>query len=237
MLKKTNVSYPVKISNNPLYDLIVFKSHYFPKNYVYLLVDRYSKQAAVIDPSWVYNEIIRYLENENITLKYIFITHHHADHINLVNRLQKKYTVQVFAHKDELPLFPSGMSYVTGLEHNESIYLDYLVITCLHTPGHTIGSACYLTNSHLFSGDTVFTEGCGLCSSEEMAAKMYDSFQYLKNNLTNNIMICPGHSYSERHIEPFSYHLTSNIYFQFDEPQKFINYRLRKNQKNLFRFV
>ena len=96
------------------------------------------------------------------------------------------------------------------------------------------GDVAWLHNA---SGDTVFTEGCGLCSSEEMAAKMYDSFQYLKNNLTNNIMICPGHSYSERHIEPFSYHLTSNIYFQFDEPQKFINYRLRKNQKNLFRFV
>ena len=49
-------------------------------NYSYLIIDEENKNACVVDPSEA-KPIIKYLEKNNIELKYILNTHHHYDHV------------------------------------------------------------------------------------------------------------------------------------------------------------
>jgi hydroxyacylglutathione hydrolase len=69
-------------------------------------------------------------------------------------------------------------------------------ITFVHTPGHTPGSQCFLTNGCLVSGDTLFLDGCGRTdfpgSSPE---QMYDSLTQLAK-LPEETVVYPGHKYS-----------------------------------------
>ncbi|WP_268964163.1 MBL fold metallo-hydrolase, partial [Paenibacillus sinensis] len=71
-------------------------------------------------------------------------------------------------------------------------------ITCILTPGHTYGSACYLTSDHLFTGDTVFIEGCGLCDTVGGdPEQMFHSIQRIKSAINPMVQIFPGHSYGK----------------------------------------
>ncbi|WP_207642628.1 MBL fold metallo-hydrolase [Ruminiclostridium josui] len=107
----------------------------------------------------------------------------------------------------------------------------------IHTPGHTFGSTCYLVDGNLFTGDFIFIEGCGICTSNGASAReMYTSIQKIKSNISLETRIFPGHSYGKPPGYPLKYLFENNIYFQIDDVDKFIAFRQRKGQKGIFNF-
>ena len=73
---------------------------------------------------------------------------------------------------------------------------------CLHTPGHTPGSQCFVVGDNLVSGDTLFLEGCGrtdLPGADPDA--MYTSLQRLAS-LPGRLRLWPGHHYSPASSSP-----------------------------------
>ena len=88
----------------------------------------------------------------------------------------------------------------------------------------------------LFTGDTIFTEGCGSCSSQGSASSMFKTIQNIKNTVDPSVRIYPGHSYGKSPGSTLDYLLKENIYFQIDKENTFINFRMRKNQKNILCF-
>ncbi len=71
-------------------------------NYSYIVVDKKTKSAFIVDPAWELNKIADKLYQLNVDLLVIFLTHSHYDHINLVNPLIKRFNPNVYMSKREI---------------------------------------------------------------------------------------------------------------------------------------
>lgn len=206
-------------------------------NLTYIIIDEKTKQTAIIDPAWELPKIESVLQTLNGNLTTILLTHSHFDHVNLVNSLLNKYNPQVFMSSGEIDFYNFKCKNLNSFNHYDSIKLGENEILCLLTSGHTIGSTCYLLSDSLFTGDTIFIEGCGICNTfGGNPEQMFESIQKIKNTIDPRVKIYPGHSYGKNVGYPLNYLLKENIYFQIDKKEHFINFRIRKNQNNLFKF-
>lgn len=224
-------------SKDENFSLYKFKlKNSFMINYTYLIVNEKEKKALIIDPSWEENKVISFLKINNFVLEKILITHSHFDHVKMVDKLIKIFPyVQVFVHNYEVEHEGFYCNNLNTFSSNSIIEFTNKKVHTFHTPGHTEGSTTYLFENFLFTGDFLFIEGCGLCSTIDDAKKLYKSVQLMKEKISPDVLVFPGHCYEREPGLPFSFLLTYNVYFHLDE-ERFINFRLRKNQKNLFSF-
>ncbi len=206
-------------------------------NFTYIVIDLKTKKIVIIDPAWEMAKIESLLQMLKGQLTTILLTHFHFDHTNLVTTLLKKYNPKVFMSAKEIFFYNFQCSNLNGFNHDDIIEIGETQVICLLTPGHTFGSTCYLLPDSLFTGDTIFIEGCGLSdiigATPEM---MFESIQNIKNTVDHKVKVFPGHSYGKEPGYPLEYLLKNNIYFQFDTKEKFAEFRMRKGQKNLFKF-
>jgi hydroxyacylglutathione hydrolase len=210
---------------------------FFFLNFSYLIIDSISKQAAVVDPAWELEKIETALSENGAELTKILLTHSHFDHVNLVAPLQKRYHPQVYMSAAEIEYYNYNCDNLNPVRHLEAIQLGRTQINCLLTPGHTAGGTCYLLKDDLFTGDTIFTEGCGLCDSTGGSPEqMYHSIQMIKKLVHPETRIYPAHSYGKQPGYPLRYLFDYNLYFHFVTIEKFVQFRMRPNQKGLFDF-
>ena len=67
----------------------------------YIVYDEVSKEAMVIDPAWDYEAIDKALTDRGLQLKFVFLTHGHADHIGALQELRNKKDVPVYVGKGD----------------------------------------------------------------------------------------------------------------------------------------
>ena len=161
-------------------------------NYSYLIIDESNKTASVIDPSEA-KPIINFIEKENINLKYILNTHHHYDHIGGNKDLKKKYNSVVIGYKDDASRIP-GIDIL--LNNNQTWKADNFEAKIMHIPGHTTGhiSFHFFKEKLIFTGDTLFSLGCGKIF-EGTYQDMFDSLNQIKK-LPQDTKIYCGHEYT-----------------------------------------
>jgi hydroxyacylglutathione hydrolase len=220
-------------SNEIVPHVIVLRmSHFFMINYNYLVVDPISHQAVIIDPAWQMEKIEQALKNTKAGLSGILITHAHPDHVHLAKPLATKYNCPIWMSKEEIAASGFRAKQLIGIDETPWS-VGRMQIQPIFTPGHTSGSICYLIEDNLFTGDTLFAEGCGLCSDTQAAHTMFVSLGHLKKQLKPETHIFPGHSYGKPPGRKFSRLLCENIYLQFADKEDFAAYRLRKGQNKL----
>lgn len=171
-------------------------------NYIWMLVNDRQKQAVIVDPGSA--EVVeKALSQNKLNLHAILITHHHWDHTQGVSELSKKYKPQVIASR------LSPLAEITRrVKEGESIDFPqlHLSFTVFEIPGHTLDHVAYYCAPWLFSGDTLFTAGCGRIF-EGTVEQLYVSLQRL-SHLPENTEIYCGHEYTASnlafaaHIEP-----------------------------------
>jgi glyoxylase-like metal-dependent hydrolase (beta-lactamase superfamily II) len=131
----------------------------------YIIHDEHSKTCCVIDPGYDADTILDKLEALGLTLEAILLTHGHFDHVGAVKDLAAETQCDVYLHPDDLsmpPMMTAGQLYYTKTyAEGTRLQLAGLDIAVLHTPGHTPGSVCLLTETTIFSGDTLFQGSCG----------------------------------------------------------------------------
>ena len=161
-------------------------------NYSYLIIDESNKTASVIDPSEA-KPIINFIEKENINLKYILNTHHHYDHIGGNKDLKKKYNSVVIGYKDDASRIP-GIDIL--LNNNQIWKADNFEAKIMHIPGHTTGhiSFHFFKEKLIFTGDTLFSLGCGKIF-EGTYQNMFESLNQIKK-LPQDTKIYCGHEYT-----------------------------------------
>ena len=127
-------------------------------------------KALVIDPGYVNNEIIPYLNSENLDVKYIYLTHGHFDHVGGVNQLKNYFPNAIvrihqddviWLDKNELNMLNLKVSIDETFSDEHNFTIGNLGFRVIHTPGHSAGGIAILTNDRLFVGDTLFRLSIG----------------------------------------------------------------------------
>jgi len=161
-------------------------------NYGYLIVCEETGETAVIDPAEFY-PIFRQIERDGLQLRAVYCTHHHADHIGGLEELLGEFPgLLVYGHETDKRSIP-GMN--RSLAAGSKIHIGNIEGQVIHTPGHTIGSICYLLEDSIFTGDTLFGAGCGRLF-EGSPKQMYDSLNSGIKPLPPGTRVYFGHEYT-----------------------------------------
>lgn len=166
-----------------------------PSNgYLFFLDD--GKTAALIDPAGLPSTLLRAVNDGPYTLRYILITHKHADHCDATADIAAAYPdAQIVMHRsDAAAIGPLARRAVPIVDGDELPFGDAATIRMLHTPGHTDGSSCFLFRSTLFTGDTLFAGSVGGAFGE---VSTYDdilrSVKFKLFALDDATVLMPGH--------------------------------------------
>jgi hydroxyacylglutathione hydrolase len=160
-------------------------------NYIWMLHD--GRHALVVDPGEP-GPVVGMLEALGLQLASILVTHHHADHVGGVDALRDATGAAV--HGPARESIPQPAAPVAEGDVVRALGLDFAV---LDVPGHTAGHIAYWCADAggaplLFSGDTLFSGGCGRLF-EGSPAQMLDSLDKL-SRLPKDTRICCGHEYT-----------------------------------------
>lgn len=201
-------------------------------NYCYFVIDKESGESLVIDPSWEFEKFEKIADENGRDISLVFLTHSHYDHTNLSNDMHIRYRSKVYISSVEMREYGFRGLGVETFDDGQSIRFGSRDIRCIVTPGHTKGSTCYMIDDFVFTGDTVFIEGCGVCNlTGSDPREMYDSIKKLKNIVPLNAYVFPGHSFGREPGAKFSEICTNNLYFNIEDKQKFVDFRMRSQQK------
>lgn len=181
-------------------------------NFMYLLIDETTRQAAAVDPVNA-SSMANAVHDQGVELKAILTTHHHYDHAH--------------GNTELLGMFPDISVYggdarvqalTKSVQHGETIKLGSLNIECLATPCHTRGHICYYvtcdtdplgsaTGSQssaaekvVFTGDTLFIAGCGRFF-EGTPEQMDHALNVVLGNLPNETKVYCGHEYTVNNLK------------------------------------
>lgn len=164
-------------------------------------------EAAVIDPGMAAEDIKQVLSAQQLSLKYIILTHAHIDHIYKMEQLRSMCGGKVVIHNDDAPLLDNpvlngaalfGLDTVFGeadicVKDGDTLEVGGLKLEVLHTPGHTPGSMCIRVGDELFTGDTLFRLGVGRTDlgtgDHDLLVKSLNRLMKLKDD----IKVYPGH--------------------------------------------
>ena len=140
-------------------------------------------------------------------------------------------------HEKEINYYRFRCNNLQSIGHLNKIKFGNTTITSLFTPGHTAGGTCFLLKGSLFTGDTIFTEGCGICYGKGSSPKaMFRSLQMIKSIISKDVRVYPAHSFGKAPGQSFGQLLKENIYLQFDNEEDFVSFRMRKNQRGFLNF-
>ncbi len=167
-------------------------------NFVYLIGDPKTREAAVVDPAWDLSAIVKAAEADGYSIKHVLVTHGHPDHTNGVEEILNRTNSRLYMHKVEVPWMKGWKAEATRTESDDKLSIGDLTITFLHTPGHTPGSQCFKVGSSLVAGDTLFIGGCGRTDLPGGdPEQLYDTLNRKLRTLDDGVLVFPGHNYSD----------------------------------------
>lgn len=175
----------------------------FENNYVFAIVDDIRKAAVVVDPGEA-TAAMRFLDQNHLALSAVFVTHHHADHIDGLSDLlayaENKNGVRppCYAPSINQNQIKAADRFMSGGDTVKALGCDWQVLAL---PGHTLGHVAYYEARHglLFSGDVLFGLGVGRLfegTPEQLnetllklkalppETKVYCTHEYTEDNLT-----------------------------------------------------
>jgi glyoxylase-like metal-dependent hydrolase (beta-lactamase superfamily II) len=168
------------------------------QNFIYLLGDPTTKEAAVVDPGWEAPSILRAAEQDGYRLTGAILTHTHFDHVMGLESLLKVVDMPVYVHEAEKNLLKVEVSTLKPVKQGDTIQVGSLPVTLIHTPGHTPGSQCLLVDDQLLSGDTLFIRACGRCDLPGGDPRaLYNSLMNTLRKLDEATTVHPGHNYAD----------------------------------------
>jgi glyoxylase-like metal-dependent hydrolase (beta-lactamase superfamily II) len=155
----------------------------------YLLWDPRSREAAAFDTGTDCIGILELLAAKNLSLKSIFLTHTHGDHIFDLDRLKSKTAAPAFTGERE------PLEGATAFTPGRTFDIGSLRIETRLTSGHSPGGITYvirgLSRPIAVVGDSIFagSMGGGAVSYEDALRNNREQILTLSDDTT----LCPGH--------------------------------------------
>ena len=174
----------------------------------YLVWSDSDHQGVIIDPGGWTKKIEKDIEDNQVQVKKILLTHGHYDHMAGLPQASAYTHADVCIHRDDADCLSSpgkNISLLMGqsavfpaadelLKDGDKIEISpELSFSVIHTPGHTPGGACFLTNQEMFTGDTLFFGSVG--RTDFQGGSYPDIIKSVKRLLTypDDIVVYPGH--------------------------------------------
>lgn len=174
----------------------------------YIACDKVKNKAVIIDPGADAPRIVAALEETGCTAAYVALTHGHADHMMAAHEVLRKTGAKLAVYADELPFLndPERNNFHKMsdelfepftpdlmLRDGETLTFGEIILLAMHTPGHTHGSCCFLSQDMIFSGDTLFKEGAG--RTDLPTGNMQELLASLRriSALKGDFQVLPGH--------------------------------------------
>lgn len=170
----------------------------------YIIGSESAKEGLVIDPGDEPAKILNTIKALGLNIKFILLTHSHIDHISAVNKVKEATGAEVAIHADDADALKGG-GWVLGilrptvsppeklLNDGDSINVADLHFKVLHTPGHSPGGVCFLTDGIVFTGDTLFCQSIGRSDLGGNHRQLINSIMTKLMTLPDNTIVYPGH--------------------------------------------
>lgn len=181
----------------------------------YLVYDETTREAAVIDPGFYWNEekklFKEFVERYDLHLKYLLCTHLHFDHIFGTTFIEDTYGLRISANLEDsswitnfaqstarFGIQPNSMPRPVGhpLHDGDTLTIGSEELKCIATPGHSAGGMCYYApnSALLFAGDTLFQNSIGRTDFiDGNYAQLIRSIQSQLLPLPPSTIVYPGH--------------------------------------------
>jgi glyoxylase-like metal-dependent hydrolase (beta-lactamase superfamily II) len=158
-------------------------------NNAYLLVCPVTNDSVIIDAPLGPEKIIEAAKGTQV--KAILITHRHRDHLEGLKEIADATGAPMAAHPDDAADMPVSPDILVN--DGDTIRAGTVGVTVIHTPGHTPGSVCYLAGNHLFTGDTLYSQGPGESRGVEATQQILMSITQKLLILPDDTYLLPGH--------------------------------------------
>ncbi len=164
----------------------------FNDNYIWLIQNS-DGRCAVVDPGEA-SPVLAYLEQHQLTLDTILITHHHHDHIGGIAELVRQHPNLHIVGPSQEPV----PTLTHSVEEGQSLHLFDHTFQVFDLPGHTAGHIGYYTEGLLFCGDVLFSAGCGRIF-EGTPQQMFESVSKLAA-LPDETQVFCAHEYTASNV-------------------------------------
>lgn len=178
----------------------------------YILIDKYNKEAVIIDPADRADVLDKLLKEEGAELKAMLLTHAHFDHVSAVPELRKMYPdAEVIIGEGDQELLGNAMQNLSAVmgdspvtfapdrtvSDGETMEVLGHTVKCIEVPGHTKGGMCYYFEDLkvIFDGDTLFRGSVGRSdfpTGDEEA--LLRSISEKLFSLPDDTVVFPGHN-------------------------------------------
>lgn len=189
----------------------------------YIIYSEDINEGIIVDPGGDVDDILDYVRENNLNIKYLVLTHGHADHIGGLKGLKETLGAIIAIHEDDVDMLKDADKNLSSVMAMGKVELEPDLLLregdilefgnekakVIHTPGHTRGSICLEINDVIISGDTLFAGSIG---RTDLYGGDYDT---LINSIKDKLMtypdetkVYPGHGSPttigrERKYNPF----------------------------------
>jgi glyoxylase-like metal-dependent hydrolase (beta-lactamase superfamily II) len=193
----------------------------------YLLIDKDTKALALVDPGEYTSEVLNAIMENGGDLRLILLTHGHYDHIGGVSKFLEKFpNAKVYIGKNDaicltnddynlsVKAFQRRFKHFTAdlLSEGDILELGNSKIKFIETPGHTIGSGCFIFDDKIITGDTLFYQSCGRTDFiNSSSAQMIKSLKKL-SEIQGEYKVYPGHG----DFSSLSFEKSNNPYMNYN---------------------
>ena len=206
------------------------------QNFCTLLGCPETHAAAIVDPAWEVDRLLREATAAGWRIEKMLITHGHHDHIEGIAETARLTGASIVVNARELDRVTAALGAMSGsveivcVVDRQDVEIGRHGVRALETRGHTIGGTCFLGDGFVVTGDVLFVGGCGRTDFPGGdTAEMWRSLGRL-GALPEEFRVFPGHNYGSTETSTIGRELLENPYLLCPDFESFRVLRERRGK-------